>query len=336
MDGERRGWRVALAVLVVLSMVPVAVGGAAPATAGTAAETTAGTAYLDHHLSLGDANDSVRVRMTLREVPGVESFSFPLPPSATVTSTDGFERRDGQWYWDGVGSEPSLAYELPVDAPGDTRVRGEDWAVVAHLSTPISWTESRDVAVERRFSGEGGYAGDEAVSAGNVTLRTFEAAGETSTVVVPGVVADEVDVAGVGNVTTDLAVWFPTGEERARTSVFVLPAGVDFGAAGVAVGGGDFLVTSSLAGGDREVEPGVFAHEYTHTRQSFRTGSKMAWFTEGSARYYEHRYVYERGHRSFGFYDRAVSVSGAPCARSTPPRRPPTRRGHTSSRRWTS
>jgi hypothetical protein len=96
MDGWRGGRRVVFAALVVLSMVPVAVGGAAPATAGTAAETTDRTAYLDHHLLLGDAKDSVRVRMTLREVPGLESLSFPLPPGATVTSTDGFERRDGR------------------------------------------------------------------------------------------------------------------------------------------------------------------------------------------------------------------------------------------------
>jgi hypothetical protein len=173
------------------------------------------------------------------------------------------------------------------------------------------------VTVERRFSAEGGYAGDEAVAAGDVTLRTFEAAGVGGTVVVLGVIADEVDVMGVGNVTSDLAAWFPAGEERARTSVFVLPAGTDFGAAGVAVGGGDFLVTASLAGGEGDVSPGVFAYEYTHTRQPFRTGSEMAWFTEGSARYYEHRYGYERRHRSFGFYDRAVFVNGAPYANAT-------------------
>jgi hypothetical protein len=173
------------------------------------------------------------------------------------------------------------------------------------------------VTVERRFSAEGGYAGDEAVAAGDVTLRTFEAAGVGGTVVVLGVIADEVDVMGVGNVTSDLAAWFPAGEERARTSVFVLPAGTDFGAAGVAVGGGDFLVTASLAGGEGDVSPGVFAYEYTHARQPFRTGSEMAWFTEGSARYYEHRYGYERRHRSFGFYDRAVFVNGAPYANAT-------------------
>jgi hypothetical protein len=324
MDGGHGGWQVLFAALVCLSTLSGAAGGGlaaptadvvdSPATA-TTGETE--TASLVHSVSLADAEDAVLVRVTLQDVPGLKSFTFDVPPGTTVRQTDGFEERSGRWYWDGSPSEPTLVYELPVDEPGDARLRGPDWAVVAHLETRISWTASRDVTVEQRLEGVDGYAGNVGVAVGNVTVRPFAAGGERSTVVVPAALAGDVDVAEVGTLTTDLARWFPAGEANDRTNVFLLPSDTDFGAPGVVIGGGDFLVSAWLAGGDGDVEPGVFAHEYTHTRQSFHTESGMAWFTEGSARYYENRYLLERGDRSFGPYRRFVSVESEAYANAT-------------------
>ncbi len=123
-------------------------------------------------------------------------------------------------------------------------------------------------------------------------------------------------MAKLGNLTSDVAERTPFGDTAGRTNVFVLPAGSEFGAAGLAIGGGDFLFEGSFAA-ESGVESGLLAHEFAHTRQTFRTGGGLAWVTEGSARHYEYRYGFERRHRSFGQYREYVSVAGDGVADAT-------------------
>lgn len=325
----RAGWvrvTVVLLSVLLLTVTPVS-GGLAPgsqpgapdrafAEIGASNATTTDTFRVDYRVTLSEDPENVTVRLTLYDHPALGSFRVRLPDGATVTDTRGFERvGEEEWGWSESPSEPTLTYEVPVGTEGDTRLRGADWAILAGVDDGVSWTEFEDLEVRRTYSTAGGYGGDRAVAIGNVTVRSLEGPSGDTTVVAPRAIAEGVAFEEVNATVVDLEEWMPVSGANPRTNVFVVPSGRDFGAAGTAVGGGDFLVD------ERYVAPGsskgVFAHEYTHTRQSFDTGTGMAWFTEGSAEYYEERYLFERRIDSFDWYRSAVSVEGRGVADAT-------------------
>ncbi|MFB6092082.1 MAG: hypothetical protein ABEK02_03615 [Haloquadratum sp.] len=285
--------RLVVAVLVVGGVVSVA---SVPA---AAAGVDGGPAVADSDdpipqtVAVTNAAGAGNVSVTVTYDPSFGSDGFvvdvgSLPGSVTVTGADGFERVGAETYrWNGGGT-PSLSYTLAFENPRVVATSLDDpmsadpggWALVDTSLVVPPLDGGRPVSTIRTVGP--GFVTDSWVYLGGVETYTRSVSGETIVLVVPDAAAP---VSRPETILTHLATTsreIDIGGRSDRVNVLALPSiGITTPWGGV-TSGRDVIVR---AGQPVATEPSVWAHEYAHTRQKFRTTPATRWLLEASADY---------------------------------------------------
>ena len=268
-----------LAVVAVLALAGVAVGGAAAEhdepveedeiaevqTVGPSSDT--GEVTVDYSYHIGG------------EVAGLE---VTLPETVEVTGLHGFDPADEPrtYRWDEQTAEPTIETTYAVNETGSgglTSVDTAEWTMVAAPNERLTAVGYRvqpgtDVSVDYRTTVEGsGDAGENMVYLGEFEQRTV---GDATVVISDAAEVDESTIETVGRALADSTAALDSDDE---VTLFVAAEPLRSG--GLAIGD-DFWVR------DEVLPPAVTLwHEFTHTQQEYDPTADSEWSIEGGADY---------------------------------------------------
>jgi hypothetical protein len=340
MTRSRRRVRVAarsvlLAVLVVTSTVSVPLVGIAAAETGagtdtapvTRAATTTGLTmphggvHIDFTSSLTPERPGevgVDARFTIPD--GVTSLTAEVPEGVTVTNTEGFSQRAPRQYeWTRTTDQPSLSYRLPVN---ETVTRGREgaetsgylfvdtgeWALTKtpRLGVTYSGTGQRQpIRTDHAVAGEG-VAGENLLFLGPVDTTTREVAGQRITLAVPEAADLRDSRADVLDALAGTARTLTLGPADDEVLAITAPTeGVEYGSTGLQRGPEDFWVRDVQR---LDTPENVWAHEYVHTRQTYRPTTETRWTYEGMADYYAASRALRSGRINYSQFQRHLNI----------------------------
>ena len=249
---------------------------------------------------------SVRFSATYELASGVDGLCVRLPPDATAVEVTGFDTEYGNfcdYRWDGDTADPTVSFTVPVEttddgAPGPFVETG-DWALArATVRGRVrtgggNWTRFRESDFEReyRFAGGNG-AGVEHIGLMGPT-RTANWTGDRERFRLVRPRAGSVAVERYRRVLSAASRDFRVGN-RGNVTVVALTEGIHAGSAS-----GNVMLVPAGERWPFEYTRQSLLHEYVHTRQSVYTEERMAWFTEGSASYYDLLLAHQQGELSY-------------------------------------
>ena len=311
--------RVLVVALLVAGLVtPVGTVGAASATAAASGAPADDTVDLSHVVSHDPAGPTIEVRLTVRMPDRVVELETRLPPGVEVTGTDGFDRTDGSYEWDGETTAPTIDYEVPAD--DDRVLLTEAYARVgrADFVAAVSYRyRSPEVGVERHVEVDGTgavYGYEVAMWEDAVTRRSDD--GTTITVVTPPSTGDfsvepnESRQRAVADRLVAIDEFFGFDRTDDRIVVFLRPSdsvGFEGPVAGRANTAGTILLEA-----DSATDRNLLAHEFVHTQQDFVAAAETDWFVEGSADYLAYYYEYNTGRIDFETFRDRLNVRDDP------------------------
>ncbi|WP_225336468.1 MSCRAMM family adhesin SdrC [Halomicrobium urmianum] len=241
---------------------------------------------------VGNADEVGRINVTAAyDTPPLASeFVVDLgriPAPVNVTSVDGFEAQgDGRYRWTGATDDPVLEYVVTVENPrtltdGPVANPGP-WAFVGPGAV-LPGIEGQRPETTLRTDGPG-YETDSWLFLGSVETYTRTVEGEQIVLIVPEAAAPvsqpEAILAHLATTSREIGI----GGRSDQVNVLALPSvGIETPWSGVAYRRSDVVVR---AGEPIASEPSVWAHEYAHTRQDFRTTPATEWLMEGGADYF--------------------------------------------------
>jgi len=309
--------RVAIAALLVLSLVGAASGPAAAVSAEggtvTSNATTAdgGTISVQYELSRIEGRDGVvGVRATVAAPASVTRITLSVPPGAeAVEAVEGFDRTDDGSYRMTDADRGTVAYVVDLGA-ADANVRrssaGAGWAFVDldEVDSSFRWRYRGDApSFEERpaiAADRPGYAGSSMALLGEVSETT-----DGGTFHVYAADAGEMRPATAEHLRVLRAAdrRLAVGARDDRVNVFGIPRVSTYAgfADGTDPGGVHDVVVEDGAGTTTTI------HEYVHTRQDYRTGRAMGWIDEGSADYYESLLALHAGETDYERFRRDVT-----------------------------
>jgi len=324
---ERRpGGRVLLALLVVVltsTVVPVGAVGhldsSSPDTSSDVAQHSSAAVgqaenelHVDMELSLAPNNTgNITVEATIQNPEDVVLLGIDSREAVTVRETEGFERRGGEYRWDGQTEKPSFTYDLAVNQSTDaflgaglTAADTGRWAILSPPRAPVTYaigvTRIRhgQTAVVESYTVDGqGVATEGFVYLG--PYRSYEtwADGQTIRLIVP-LAAETADdprrvIETLGNASREIRIG---GRDETVTGL-VAPSSVGWAISGTATGPRTFWVRDSAR---IRTAGNVWVHEYVHTRDSITTDRSMAWLKEAMATYYAAENPLRQGLIGFG------------------------------------
>ena len=254
--------------------------------------------HVEMELSVApDNTGTITVEATVRNPDDVVLLGIDSREAVTVLETEGFERRGGEYRWDGRTDRPSFTYHLAVNESTDaflgagvTAADTGEWAILSPPRAPVSYapgvTRIRhgQTAVVESYT----VAGEGVVTDGFVYLgpyRSYEtwAGDQTIRLVVPLAAAMADDPRRVLETLTNASREIRIGGRDETVTGLVAPSTVDWAISGTATGPRTFWVRDSAR---VRTAGNVWIHEYVHTRESIATGRSMAWLTEALATYY--------------------------------------------------
>ncbi|MFB6143054.1 MAG: glycyl aminopeptidase [Halorientalis sp.] len=302
-----------LVLLLVAATVPATAAGAMAAgtqgtgdtasTTATATEPTvtraqtAETLVLTKTLSLTpERPGQILVRIEYEVPDPVVEVRATLPDAATVTDTEGFALREGDYVWDGGTANPSVTYRLPANETsreeGPLAGEGEylfvdrgPWAIVdtPQVATGWRWRGERVTLTTRaRVAGEG-VVGEGMAYLGPHREHRRTASGQTFRLVVPASATLGPAPEAVLDTVSAAAGTLRVGPRDEEVVMIAAPTEVPWAVYGLQTGPTDFWVR---AGEPVASANNVWIHEYVHTRQAYERTRETRWFTEASASYY--------------------------------------------------
>lgn len=301
----RRALSIICMLLVLFSSVLAPVGvGLADASSASAADsptskvsTDSGSKTIDITYGVQlrpDDPSRLEVRTTVSFPSGVSAFTFSNPPDGfELRQRDGFIRKkNDRIAWNGRSDPATMTYTVPRNRTGSFDELGSagegEWAFVNR--------DLVDFRFQYRYSGRQPtwFETIEPVGAGygSVSLAVLgehEVHGgedEGFRVVVPDAASPGYDPDEIIDVLRTARDDLAVGSENRVVDVFVAPDPIRRGGLAPQLerhGRQNVWVYhhSSMSGPQN-----TWIHEYVHTRQEFRLGEEMQWFTEGSADYY--------------------------------------------------
>ena len=288
----------------------------------------ADTIRLQNGLFMTDEPGSVGVT-TRAEIPDrVTEFEVTLlSADGTVVDADGFEPAadaapdESAWTWDGQTETPSLTYSMdanetvgadgPIATDGTYRfVDVGDWALVQAPRTSAAWSYTGQFSGQVRLERETVVDGEGAASRTMAFLgpheeRVHEGVDSRYRLIVPDAARPVATPADVFASFDGAAAALRVGAADDEVFAVVAPTGdAQWGVRGLQTGDADLWVSDEEA---VDTPDDVWAHEYVHTRQSYRTEASARWFTEATATYYAALFALERGDVDFDAFERTLA-----------------------------
>lgn len=241
----------------------------------------------------------ITVRLSYAIPDDVVELKTRVPSGATVTSTNGFVKREGQDYaWDQQTSTPTVTYRVSVnethDVTGPIAGKGDyvfvdpgPWALVRvpPTATGWSWRGGGTVGLTRSTTTAGPGATSEAIAfLGDHREVTRTAHGQTVRLVIPAQASLAESPARILDSMASASNALQVGDRDDRVFVVAAPTErVRWGVRGLQTGNADMWVRD----GERlDTADNVWIHEYVHSRQGYAAAREVRWFTEASAAYY--------------------------------------------------
>lgn len=252
---------------------------------------------------LPDSEGVVRVTAIVEVPDRVRQLSVELPPNATFQEYRGFDATGHRWEWDETSETARLSYTVPVGFRttfGQRTADTEEWTLIVREEVALSarwhwrdgpdpgWTETMVVP-----AGETGVGSATAAYLGPYETVSRETATGTIQLVIPNAATLHADPDDVLDILASAQRTTTVGTAHDHLTIFVTPEWLAPGGYTPSNGEPVALVNAR----EPVAHPAnVWAHEYQHMRQSFRTTPEMAWLTEGSAEYYAAVQTLRSGH----------------------------------------
>ncbi|WP_435360197.1 hypothetical protein [Haloarchaeobius sp. DFWS5] len=266
--------------------------------------------------ALPDDPGRVAVRAEFELSSAVTRVTATFPAAATHRSETGFEPVQNEssptdLRWGGDDPTPTVSYRVDarlVAHGGVESVDTREWSFLSERAVGLAdvnwWYRGPRPPSSRTFAlapGVDGVAGDDVALLGETTVSERQISGHTFRLVVADAAAAEPSQAATADQLASLAESFEGfGRSAERTTVFVPPARIRQGG-----------LATVRHGPERELwvrgGPETLAHEFVHTRQSFRpvrgrNGPAMTWLLEGMGDYYASLHELRQGRLDYATF----------------------------------
>lgn len=234
----------------------------------------------------------------------VVRFEITLPSAVDITTTSGFNNREGRWVWNKSNPQPKLAGTYRIsddDSEGAYYVDAGDWAITNAPARSSSWRYRglEPQLIKRcRVDGEGIASPDGAVVfLGNHEVVENSDPVQPLTLVVPAASKLAEPPSEIFEAVEHTSRYLDIGGYR--RDVLMIAAASDeaqWGPLGSQTGNSGFWTLDRCR---LDKSGSTWIHEYVHTRQEPTFEESMEWFTEGSACYYAALCSIQLGNISF-------------------------------------
>jgi len=310
---------------------------------GAAAHSGASGAIDSRTAATSDDTDAIRLRneLFMTDEPGTIGVTTraEIPDRVTelevtllsatdaAVDADGFEPTDDAdpdesvWAWDGETERPSLTYAIdanettdadgPIGAEGTYRFADAgDWALVQTPRTAAAWSYTGEFSGQVRLERETVVDGEGAASRTMAFLgphdeHVHEGVDGRYRLIVPDAADPVAAPAAVFDSFDGAATALRVGAADDEVFAVAAPTGdVSWGVRGLQTGDADLWVRDEEG---VDTPDDVWAHEFVHTRQSYRAEASARWFTEATATYYAALFALERGGADFDGFEQTLA-----------------------------